>query len=844
MPAHAPGRLAVIIPVYGQEQLTWAVLRDVAREPWVDVIVVDNRGDFHLDVPGHVLYPEVNLGWAGGCNFALRWLIEHGKHEVFVLLNNDTRLSRGFFRQLYKSWRRTSAWLLGPVYDGVWPTQRSGHAHRAYSYRIRDTEREVPFLDGTCIFLPKSTLETVGFLDADTFPRHGWGIDFDYAIRVRHSGGTIWVTERAFVHHVGNGTAGLQTDGWRDLAWDEMTRGMRMKWGIAWPRLLREPQPLAPAPADEAASPTPGARQSAVFVLGTDPRVSGALARAVNLAGVPPLPTDLGRMLATLGKQALNQARAACPAASAHPETLLASTVVANATTDAAMGWREQRRPTRHWFWNVGTEPTLVPFIAAAVDIQPVCVLGVADPADLTHKVPVKARTVLLAAWERALCDALQVLVGLPVLVIRVRDAADNPGYWKAELDEFLIDNGFPLIGNQSGPATAELALWAWDEPRALVTPADLALAEDATIVRQLTDVVATLAGPHQRFPVVQTPVVLRQSAGPEYVVRSEGRDGGSEGRHMAQGRLRAEWVEWARYNQGRGVDYESLVAVLVSRGVPDNVAREELSLLASSGMESVYPIADHAAREEFAAPCFDPSTPGDIVDPAQIHDMLALGLPVPWDQVRSVLCVTADDARQGAAFASLGLRTTVVILCSPQLVNDDPAAVQRRHGMECIQADISDLLRLLDGREYDLVYQPVSACCLPDLRPMYESIVRLLRPGGIYWVEHVNPLRMQLDGLGRWSGHGYRVVEPITEAEPVLLAGADPDEHRPAGACWHYVHSLQSLVGDMCAVGLELVDMRYRTVGDPSAPPGSAEHLASFVPPFMAVLAQKTEGR
>ena len=124
MPAHAPGRLAVIIPVYGQEQLTWAVLRDVAREPWVDVIVVDNRGDFHLDVPGHVLYPEVNLGWAGGCNFALRWLIEHGKHEVFVLLNNDTRLSRGFFRQLYKSWRRTSAWLLGPVYDGVWPTQR------------------------------------------------------------------------------------------------------------------------------------------------------------------------------------------------------------------------------------------------------------------------------------------------------------------------------------------------------------------------------------------------------------------------------------------------------------------------------------------------------------------------------------------------------------------------------------------------------------------------------------------------------------------------------------------------------------------------------------------------
>jgi hypothetical protein len=842
MPANAPGRLAVVIPVYGQEQLTRAVLRDIAREPWVDVIVVDNRGDFHLDVPGHVLYPEVNLGWAGGCNFALRWLIEHGRHEAFVLLNNDTRLSRGFFRQLHKSWRRTSAWLLGPVYDGVWPTQRSGHAHRAYSYRIRDTEREVPFLDGTCIFLPRSTLETVGFLDADTFPRHGWGIDFDYAIRVRHSGGIIWVTERAFVHHVGNGTAGLQANGWRDLAWDEMTRGMRMKWGIAWPRLLREPQPLAAAPADEAASPTPWSRQSAVFVLGTDPRVSASLARAVNLAGVPPLPADLGRMLATLGRQALNEARAACPEASAHPETLLASPVVADATTDAAMRWQGQSRPARHWFWNVGTEPALVPFIAAAANIQPVCVLGVADPADLTHRVPAKVRTALLAAWERVLRDALQVLVGLPVLVIRVRDAVDNPCYWKAKLDEFLNDNGVPLIGNQSGQGTAELALGAWDEPRALVTLADLALAEDATIVRQLADAVATLAGPHQRFPVVQTPAALRQSAGPEYVVRSEARDDGSEGRHMAQGRLRAEWAEWARYNQRRGVDRESLVTVLVSRGVPDSVAREELSLLASDVTEPACPIADHTAREEFAAPRFDPSAPGDIVDPAQVRDMLALGLPLPWDQVRSVLCVTAGDAWQGAAFAALGLRTTVVILRPPQLVSDDPAAVQRRHGMECIQADASDLVCLLDGREYDLVYQPVSACCLPDLRPLYQSVARLLQPGGMYWVEHVNPLRMQLDGLGRWSEHGYRVVEPITEAEPDLLAGADPDGHRPAGTCRHYVHSLQSLVGDMCAVGLELVDMRHRTVGDPSAPPGSAEHLASFVPPFIAVLARKTD--
>ena len=455
MPPHAVGRLAVIIPVYGREELTRAVLRDVAREPWVEVVVVDNRGDFHLDVPGDVLRPGGNLGWAGGCNFALRQLVERDRHDAFVLLNNDTRLSRGFFSQLDIGWRHSGAWLLGPVYDGVWPTQRVGHVDWAFSYRIRDTEREVPFLDGTCIFLPRSTLDEVGFLDTDTFPRHGWGIDFDYAIRVRHHGGRVCVTERAFVHHIGNGTASLQADGWRDLAWDEMTRGMRTKWGIAWPRLLREPQPIAAALHAPAASPALalGQRQAALLVVGTDPEASAFAARAVNLIGVPPLPAELGRLLATLGEQALQQARAAYPDASAEPETILSSPVVTEATAEAARRFAGHGHPARNWFWNVAAEPLLVPFFAAAADFKPVCVLAVADPADVACSVPANLHGIVLAEWERALREALQVLVGLPVLVIPAGGAADAPSSWGRELHEFLLGNGFPLIGDRSGRA-------------------------------------------------------------------------------------------------------------------------------------------------------------------------------------------------------------------------------------------------------------------------------------------------------------------------------------------------------------------------------------------------------
>jgi SAM-dependent methyltransferase len=323
------------------------------------------------------------------------------------------------------------------------------------------------------------------------------------------------------------------------------------------------------------------------------------------------------------------------------------------------------------------------------------------------------------------------------------------------------------------------------------------------------------------------------------------GRDNRLEERHMAPGRLRTEWVQWACYNLRRGIDHDSLVGVLVTRGVPDEVAREELGWLTARGPDSTEPTHGRMNGAELEHPVAvgaRASIPWDSLDPAHARDLLAGGLPVPWNQVRSVLCLAAGGGRQGPAFASLGIRTTVVDASPEQLARDRQAAAERNLNLECLEAEISDL-RLLDGREYDLVYQPVSTCCLGDLRRLYQSIARLLRPAGTYWVEHWNPLRMQLDGLGRWCGEGYRVIRPITGAEPLMLNEDAPEDPSSPGTSRHYVHSLQSLLGDMCAAGLELVDMRHRTVGNPSAPPGSAEHLAAFVPPFIAVLACKCGG-
>src|ERR671937_23588 len=102
--------------MFGQEHLTHAVLNDIRTESdLVDAIVVDNRSDYAPLGWERVLRPGENLGWSGGCNAGLACVSGDG-YGLFVLLNNDTRLSRAFFHGLVAAQEETSAGLLSPVF--------------------------------------------------------------------------------------------------------------------------------------------------------------------------------------------------------------------------------------------------------------------------------------------------------------------------------------------------------------------------------------------------------------------------------------------------------------------------------------------------------------------------------------------------------------------------------------------------------------------------------------------------------------------------------------------------------------------------------------------------------
>lgn len=192
----------VTIPAFGSNALTHAVLPDVLAESHlVDLLIVDNGGHYERIADEWVITPRENIGWAGASNLGFRTAFRHG-YEFALTLNNDTRLSPGFFAGLLDPRLPADVGLVAPAYDGWWNAQSSNYAGAVDEYEPVDYFRRVPIVDGTALMMSADAWVTVGGLDERTFGKFAWGSDIDLSIRVAAAGFGIYVTERSFVHHL------------------------------------------------------------------------------------------------------------------------------------------------------------------------------------------------------------------------------------------------------------------------------------------------------------------------------------------------------------------------------------------------------------------------------------------------------------------------------------------------------------------------------------------------------------------------------------------------------------------------------------------------------------------
>jgi GT2 family glycosyltransferase len=234
-------RTLAVIPAYGQHHLTAQVVADCAREP-VGIVVVDNRGDYQATGTETVLRPGTNTGWLHGNNLAIERELPHRRWDRFVLLNNDLRLSTGFFAGLVWTELSSGASVVGASYDGWWKVQRpdevaNGTFLPAGSFIPRPVYLPYGACDGTCVSVHRRVFDRVGLLDGQAFGRFGWAASTDLCFRARDAGMTTAISRAAFANHLDGGRHTARAvfgAEYETLAEAEGSHGMVAKWGFGW----------------------------------------------------------------------------------------------------------------------------------------------------------------------------------------------------------------------------------------------------------------------------------------------------------------------------------------------------------------------------------------------------------------------------------------------------------------------------------------------------------------------------------------------------------------------------------------------------------------------------------
>ena len=198
----------------------------------------------------------------------------------------------------------------------------------------------------------------------------------------------------------------------------------------------------------------------------------------------------------------------------------------------------------------------------------------------------------------------------------------------------------------------------------------------------------------------------------------------------------------------------------------------------------------------------------------------------------KDVLCLASGGGQQSAVFGLLGAQVTVVDIAEGQLAGDRLAADHYGYPITTIQGDMSDLSMLPDTA-FDLVYQAPSMCYIPDIRKVYAGAARILRHGGLYRADAMNPLAQFIDEAS-WDGTGYRISVPYAVKAKQRADDKNVIEYR---------HELSEAFNGLVEHGLTIEHVMESPPnlyedGEPEA--GTWLHAERYIPGIFAILARK----
>ena len=221
----------------------------------------------------------------------------------------------------------------------------------------------------------------------------------------------------------------------------------------------------------------------------------------------------------------------------------------------------------------------------------------------------------------------------------------------------------------------------------------------------------------------------------------------------------------------------------------------------------------------------------------------------------KHVLCLACGGGQQSIGFALLGAQVTVVDFSDEQLAKDKWVSDEYGIPIRIVKSDMRDLSFCQD-EEFDIVYQPYSINYIPGVEEVFNEVVRVLKPHGLYDLMFHNPYahgswkdgcwgkEWQQEEL--WQGKGYPIWQPYKDGHPIKTS--DPnwnftnpdDEEVSIQSPQEYRHTMSTILNGLISRGLEILIFKEETGLNYESKPGTWEHYKSCMPPWIYVLSRK----
>jgi SAM-dependent methyltransferase len=205
----------------------------------------------------------------------------------------------------------------------------------------------------------------------------------------------------------------------------------------------------------------------------------------------------------------------------------------------------------------------------------------------------------------------------------------------------------------------------------------------------------------------------------------------------------------------------------------------------------------------------------------------------------RQVLCLASGGGQDSVAFGLLGADVTVLDLSDVQLERDRQAAAHHSLQTKTVQGDMRDLSVFADN-QFDIVWQMYSINFIPSVEAVITEVRRVLKPGGVYFLQFANPFSIGIDEE-KWDGKAYPLIGLYIDGEDLSGRFPDWDVKQPDGSMikrlspHEYRHNLGTVLNCLTGNDFVLLGLWERKEKEEDPQPGSWEHYAKFIPPWFS---------